>query len=211
VGNSAEPLLQAAHGSGIEISITCCDPDARMLREARISAKKNNLPITYVLGRAEKLPFKKEQFDFVISGAAFHWFATKNAMKEVQRILKPGGAYIVFWTQNVAGKNTIIGPEIYKKYKFQGIPRGLRDPKKVRAVFMKTGFLKVKNMQVPYREKRTMEETLGLMKTNSSYAILTSAKKKSFDREMRKAYVAAFGRGPDTIVQVINVCVGARP
>jgi ubiquinone/menaquinone biosynthesis C-methylase UbiE len=210
VGNSTEPFLQMARKMKIPVSLVGCDPDERMLKEARISAKKNKLPIVYVLGKAEKLPFQKEQFDLVISGAAFHWFATKKAMGEVQRVLRKGGAYVAFWTQNIPDKNIIIGQALYKKYKWQGIPKGLRDPKNVRNVFIKAGFSKVKTMKTPYSERRTMDETIGLMKTNSSYALLSPKDKKIFEREMRKEYVKVLGRDSDTVEQVINVCSGIK-
>jgi ubiquinone/menaquinone biosynthesis C-methylase UbiE len=212
VGNSTEPLLQMARKLKIPLSIVGCDPDTRMLAVARASAKKQKLPVSYVAGMAEKLPFGRGQFDLAISGAAFHWFATKKAMREIQRVLKPGGTYAVFWTQDVPGKNVIIGRELYRKYQWQGIPRGLRDPKNVKAAFLAGGFSKVRVLKVPYVQKRTMEEALGLVKTNSSYAILSPKDKKTFDREMKKEYVRTFGsRSSKTVTQVINVCIGVRP
>jgi ubiquinone/menaquinone biosynthesis C-methylase UbiE len=212
VGNSTEPMLQMASKMKFLVSIIGCDIDERMLKEARASAKKNGLPIVYVPGEAEKLPFEREQFDVVTSGAAFHWFATKKAMKEVRRVLKVGGIYFVFWTQNVGEKNKIIGKELYgnKKYKWQGIPRKLRKSEYVKDIFIKNGFEGVTVVKIPHVERRTMDETIGLIKTNSSYALLSPEDKKTFIKEMKKDYKKIIGDGIDTVRQEINVCYGMR-
>ena len=81
VGNSTEPLYSMAKKLKLNSEIVGCDPDAQMLAQGRTSAKKNKLPISYIVGSAEKLPFKKDQFDFIVSGAAFHWFAKNKTLK----------------------------------------------------------------------------------------------------------------------------------
>lgn len=210
VGNSTEPLFRMGMKRRSSISIVGCDIDARMIREARAGALKAKLPATYVIGKAEKLPFKREQFDLVISGAAFHWFATKTAMKEVYRVLKPGAAYAVFWIQNVSEKNVVFGQELYRKYKWQGIPRDLRNPKNVKKILIENGFMKVSIMKIPNTERRSMEETLGLIKTNSSYALLSPADKKIFIQEMRREYRKVLGNKTDTVWQEFNVCYGRK-
>jgi len=211
VGNSTEPIATMAKKLHIPLALTGCDIDERMLKQARLSAKKNKLPIAYMQGQAENIPFENETFDMVISGAAFHWFATKRAMKDVQRVLKPKGIYMVFWTQNVGDKNTLIGQDLYKTYKWQGIPRDLRDPKRVKDIFTQSGFKKVTLKNIPHSETRTMTETLGLIKTNSSYALLSASDKKIFMREMTKAYREALGKKNDTVWQEFHVCYGMRP
>ncbi len=161
-------------------NIIGCDPDVKMLQEAKMSSKKNKLPITYVLAKAEKLPFRSSQFDLITSGAAFHWFATKKAMSEIQRVLNKGGFYAVYWTQNIKTERTTIGQELYKKYKWQGIPQKLRDLEYVKDLFKKGGFTKIKTLKLPFTEKKTITETIGLIKTNSTYALLSAENKNEF-------------------------------
>lgn len=51
--------------------------------------------LTTCLGYAEALPFEKETFDVVISRySAHHWHDVGMALREVQRVLKPGGIVI---------------------------------------------------------------------------------------------------------------------
>ena len=58
-GKSTEPLIKIFKNA----EIVGCDPDAAMLAEAKASAKKLGLPIEYVEGRAERLPFVDDSFD----------------------------------------------------------------------------------------------------------------------------------------------------
>lgn len=210
VGNSTEPILRIARKLKVIASVFGCDPDVAMLKEARKSAKKNGLDITYILGSAEKIPFGKEKFDLVFSGAAFHWFANKKAMKEVKRVLKKNGVYFVFWTQSINEGKPVIGQELYKKYKWQGIPKELRDENNVRNFLRKSGFSKIKVLKIPFTETRTIAQTIGLMKTNSTYALLSQKDKKQFITEMTKAYKKELGNQKSVVKQEIRICYGFK-
>ncbi len=210
VGNSTEPIILMAKKLKIPVAVTGCDPDTNMLTEAQISAKKNKLSVRYVKGSAEKLPFGKEEFDVVVSGASFHWFANAKAMKEIQRVIKKSGTYFVFWTQNVESKKPAIGQDLYEKYGFKGIPKDLRDPKFVRNLFIKSGFQKVKIAKVPYVEVKTIAETIGMIKTNSGYAILSESNKKLFIKEMTKEYKKKLVDKKNVLKQEIHICYGFK-
>ncbi len=210
VGNSTEPILKMAKKLKINVKITGCDPDIYMLREARLSAKKNKLPITYIEAKAENLPFNNGKFDLVISGAAFHWFATKKAMKEITRVLTDKGAYCVFWTQNIKSETPTIGEDLYRKYQFKGIPKELRDPNFVKNLFVKSGFTKVKNLKVPWTETKTIDETIGLIKTNSGYAILSPENKKEFIKLMMEEHKKILGKKRQALKQEIHICYGFK-
>ena len=55
-------------------------------------AKKNNPKSQFVIGSAEKLPFKKEEFDVVFVDSVFHHlFDYGIAIKEIKRVLKKRG------------------------------------------------------------------------------------------------------------------------
>jgi SAM-dependent methyltransferase len=53
-------------------------------------------------GRAEAMPFPEEWADAVVVGQAFHWFANDDALAEIHRVLKPGGALGLIWNGRVA-------------------------------------------------------------------------------------------------------------
>lgn len=191
VGNSTEPVFELAKKRKIPVDIVGVEPDSRMLVVARKSAKKNKLPITYIEAHAEKMPLTSETFDLAYSCAAFHWFATKKALNSIHRVLKPGAPYAAVWTLFAPSNDPVIGAELYKKYKSQGIPKALRDPKNIKKIFESGGFKKVKILKIPYVKKHTIESVVGSLKTNSTYALLSLTDRKEFADGMRKAYKAA--------------------
>jgi len=48
-------------------------------------------------GNAEVIPLPDSSIDAVFSAEAFHWFATDPAVAEILRVLRPGGAFVIFW------------------------------------------------------------------------------------------------------------------
>ncbi|WP_339510406.1 class I SAM-dependent methyltransferase [Pseudomonas sp. RL_15y_Pfl2_60] len=59
---------------------------------ASAAAERDLANIRTECGRAEQLPFADEQFDFVFSRySAHHWRDVGQALREVRRVLKPGG------------------------------------------------------------------------------------------------------------------------
>ncbi len=56
------------------------------------------LPGVPVLGgTAEALPFRTGAIDAVVVGAAFHWFDGPAALRELHRVLRPGGGLGLIW------------------------------------------------------------------------------------------------------------------
>lgn len=53
-------------------------------------------PVTFVLGDAERLPYATDTFDVVwSSGSIEYWPHPSTALREFNRVLKPGGAVLV--------------------------------------------------------------------------------------------------------------------
>lgn len=59
---------------------------------------KELLSDSEILARnAENLPFEDESLDSVFVANAFHWFDAPKALKEIHRVLKPGGGLGLIW------------------------------------------------------------------------------------------------------------------
>ncbi|SCC21657.1 Methyltransferase domain-containing protein [Kosakonia oryzendophytica] len=91
----------AGHASfvaaGIARAVTAYDLSEKMLDVVRQAAHERHLAnITTSQGAAEKLPFADSSFDVVISRySAHHWHDVAQALREVKRVLKPGGKFIL--------------------------------------------------------------------------------------------------------------------
>jgi SAM-dependent methyltransferase len=48
-------------------------------------------------GTAEKIPVNNGAVDAVVCAQSFHWFATKAALAEMRRVLRPGGSLGLVW------------------------------------------------------------------------------------------------------------------
>ncbi|KAF2766014.1 S-adenosyl-L-methionine-dependent methyltransferase [Teratosphaeria nubilosa] len=60
--------------------------------------KKKRLGNVEVMdGTAESMQVEDESVDAVVVAQAFHWFATKQALREIHRILKPHGVLGLIW------------------------------------------------------------------------------------------------------------------
>lgn len=68
------------------------------LSEEMLAVAKNKLPdqVKLLLGDSESLPFPDNFFDVVYCNDSFHHYpAPQNVLSEVQRVLKPGGTFLM--------------------------------------------------------------------------------------------------------------------
>lgn len=74
-------------------SVVAVEPVDAM--RAQLAAK---LPDVRALpGSAESMPLPDASVDAVVCAQAFHWFANAAAMREIHRVLKPGGRLGLIW------------------------------------------------------------------------------------------------------------------
>ena len=73
--------------------VIAVEPDAEMLAVLR-----EVVPDAEALaGEAEAIPADDGSVGAVFSGEAFHWFATKETVAELARVLQRGGVFAFFW------------------------------------------------------------------------------------------------------------------
>jgi SAM-dependent methyltransferase len=75
------------------LDVVAVDPIPEMLE--LLSASLPDTPA--LLGTAEEIPLPDNSVDSVLVAQAWHWFDTERAVKEVARVLRPGGRIGLVW------------------------------------------------------------------------------------------------------------------
>ena len=111
--NKSTKILDVGCGTGISSSFDCfvigIDPSAKLLRQ--------NVKPLKVLGAAESLPFKNNEFDFVISITAIHNF--NDIKKSIDEIKRVGNKNFVLTVLKNSRKFSLIRGLIRKNFKVE--------------------------------------------------------------------------------------------
>jgi ubiquinone/menaquinone biosynthesis C-methylase UbiE len=99
VADVAGLVLEIGAGTGLNFphyrdaeQVIAIEPEAEMLRRARIRARHAEVPVRLVLADARRLPFPDGIFDAVIGTCVFCTIPDPAlAFAELYRVLKPGG------------------------------------------------------------------------------------------------------------------------
>ena len=99
-------------------------------------------------GTAESIPLPDASLDVVVCAQAFHWFSTLAAMREIHRVLKPGGKLALVW--NVRDESVDWVAEITRLITpYEGdAPRFYKG--EWRRVFPAPGFGPLREHRLPY-------------------------------------------------------------
>ena len=90
-----------------KIDLTAIDISSGMLKHAQNLAKKNNYPVKLKLASVQKLPFKKNTFDYVVCTFVLCSVPEPiGALKEMKRVLKQKGKIVML--EHVLSKNKFI-------------------------------------------------------------------------------------------------------
>lgn len=207
-GKSTEPMLK----EGMEV--VGCDHDPLMIAEAIKQAEIKNLPIQYLVADVEHLPFEDSNFDVITVGTAFHWFVNEKSVTEIKRVLKEQGLFFVFWTlttKDVPEEDSMPG-SFYKTFNWDKVPPELRNLDYISNFFKDQGFQNVETVRIPFTHNDTVDEQVGLMKTASSYEILSDSEKERFIKELTDLLTSKLGNRPYfTYEEELQVCYGFNP
>lgn len=76
-------------------AVTAVEPSEAM--GAVFAAGLPDVPLR--IGTAERIPLPDGSFDAVVVAQAFHWFDGPAALREIARVLRPGGGLVVLWNE----------------------------------------------------------------------------------------------------------------
>ena len=67
------------------------------VREMRAELERRVRGVVVLAGTAERMPLTDRYADAVTVGQAFHWFKQDEALREIHRVLRPGGGLALIW------------------------------------------------------------------------------------------------------------------
>ena len=67
------------------------------VREMRAELERRVPAVAALAGTAEQIPLADGYVDAVTVGQAFHWFDADEALREIHRVLQPGGGVALVW------------------------------------------------------------------------------------------------------------------
>jgi ubiquinone/menaquinone biosynthesis C-methylase UbiE len=99
LGCGAGQLVMEMARQAPGLHVTGIDLSEKMLADAKQSAQQAGLEgrVDFRLGNVEEIPFPDQSLDLVISTLSLHhWTDPVKVLNEVDRVLKPGGAFTIF-------------------------------------------------------------------------------------------------------------------
>jgi len=75
--------------------VIAVEPGPNMLAQLRHAVPEAEA----ILGAAEAIPVPDDSVDAVVCGQSFHWFRTDEALREIERVLRPGGGLGLIWNE----------------------------------------------------------------------------------------------------------------
>ncbi len=118
-GGPGEPSLTIAERVGPQGFVMCTDPVAAMVAAAKNEASRRAITnIAFHQCAAELLPFQTDTFDVVVSRLGAMFFVdTAAAMREMLRVIKPGGSIsLAVWHKSELNPFCYLVGDIMSRY-----------------------------------------------------------------------------------------------
>ncbi len=164
------------------------DKGVEMIRIAR----EHGNGLDYIVASANKLPFRRSQFDVITAFTAFHWFDDVKSVNEIKRVLKPGGIFIAVQKTLAISKDKRI-EKLQRGYKaimdrYFGIKADAAKNHDAAIVIRKNGFVRITRRAFYFQEKYTLAQAMIRLKSMSNWNMLSDIQKEKYYQDMYEFY-----------------------
>ena len=185
LGAGTGKLTRALVPTGAQVIVV--EPGEQMLAELR-----RVLPDVEVrLGGAEAIPLADDSVDAVTVGQAFHWFRHDEAVPELHRVLRPGGAVALVW--NSRDQERPLQRELSELIKLF-VPEG-RPPvgESAKALARSDLFGAVERRAFPFAQQLDADGVADRIASVSFVAAAPPERRADLDRRLREIVAAEGG------------------
>lgn len=150
--------------------VTAVEPGEPMLAALRARAEREGLEVGAVQGTAEHTGLPDASADLTTAAQAFHWFDHVPAVREMARIVRPGGGIALFWNMRDESRSAFLA-DYNALLVAHGVKEDLRGPgghsDTRRWIAEAGGFEPSEFFQVTHVQRMTPEAFMGLVFTAS--------------------------------------------
>lgn len=178
-GLFTEQLVGAGH------TVLATDPSAAMLARLRTRVPKAQA----VVATAEHIPAASRSADLVACAQSFHWFDHEVALREIARVLRPGGQIALVW--NVRDEGVPWVRKLTRLLGSEGADQDLTKPLRETPYF---GWVEESTHRM--WQNHTRATLLDLIRSRSYVATLGEAEREDLLADVGDLY-DDYGRGHD--------------
>ena len=152
--------------------------------EMRAQLEKRVPGVAALTGTAERIPLGDASVDAVTVASAFHWFRTDEALREIHRVLRPGGGLALIW--NTRDEHDPLQAAISALLESLADETRRRRGRDWRAVLDESGLFTPCETSV-YRHRQELDED-GLVDRVLSISVIASAsasRRAEIDQQVR--------------------------
>jgi ubiquinone/menaquinone biosynthesis C-methylase UbiE len=173
-------VARAAHVIAVE-------PGPEMLAQLRRVVPEADA----VLGAAEAIPLADDSVDAVVCGQSFHWFRRGEAMREIRRVLRPGGGLGLIW--NARDRDDPLQAQVTKLLE-PFVPPGREALPTTAARFVAEAFGELVTAEFRFEQELDADALAGRILSISFVAAAEEPRRRELERQLRGLAAAHGGR-----------------
>jgi SAM-dependent methyltransferase len=174
---------------GRAAQVIAVEPGPNMLAQLRVAVPDAEA----LLGAAEEIPLPDDSVDAVVCGQSFHWFRTDEALREIARVLRPGGGLGLIW--NERDPDDPLQQQISKLLE-PFVPPGRPPLHAAVAAFVGRTFDEFVSHRVPFVQELDADGVVDRMLSISFVAAAPERRQGEFADELRALVAKQGGRVP---------------